>query len=635
LTINLDETTLPKLLKSNAEKFGSHKTALREKKLGIWNSYSWQEYFESVRLFSLGLTALGLAKEDKVVIIGNNRPTSLYAEIATQAAGGVSVGLYQDATPRELAQVLRQFDVRIVVAEDQEQVDKVLEIIGHGSSLIAVIYCDPRGMRNYRHEGLASYQSVLQLGRDLGEREPDLFDRMVAQGKGDDIAIISTTSGATGPPKGTLLSHRNMLSMALSLNEVEVKRESDEFVSFLPLAWFGEQMMSLASALSVGFTVNFPEKPDTVLADLREIGPQIMFSPPRVWETIAATVQVKIMETTPFKRFMYTTFMWVGQKIATLKLGGRPVPFFWRLLNGVAYLCLFRALLDRLGLSRVRSALTGGSALGADVFTFFHAIGINLKQVYGLTEISGVACIHRDGDVRGDTVGLPLPGTEIRISATGEILARSAGAFRGYYQDDAATAAAFDEGWLRTGDAGSIDADGHLTVVDRTGDVMALSDGSAFAPQFAENKLKFSPYIKEAMVVGHARPFLTALICIDGRVVGKWAGDNKLNYTTFSNLATRAEVSDLLGKELAAVNQSLPEAAKISRYALLYKELDADDEELTRTGKMRRAVVGERYSEIIEAMYAGLETVPIDTAIELPDGKSARIQTTVLIRTLG
>ncbi|HEY5513370.1 MAG TPA: AMP-binding protein, partial [Geomonas sp.] len=438
MTIDLDETTLPKLLKSNAEKFGSHKTALREKKLGIWNSYSWQDYFESVRLFSLGLTALGLAKEDKVVIIGNNRPTSLYAEIATQAAGGVSVGLYQDATPRELAQVLRQFDVRIVVAEDQEQVDKVLEIIGHGSSLIAVIYCDPRGMRNYRHEGLASYQSVLQMGRDLGEREPALFDRMVAQGKGDDIAIISTTSGATGPPKGTLLSHRNMLSMARSLNEVEVKRESDEFVSFLPLAWFGEQMMSLASALSVGFTVNFPEKPDTVLADLREIGPQIMFSPPRVWETIAATVQVKIMETTPFKRFMYTTFMGVGQKIATLKLGGRPVPFFWRLLNGVAYLCLFRALLDRLGLSRVRSALTGGSALGADVFTFFHAIGINLKQVYGLTEISGVACIHRDGDVRGDTVGLPLPGTEIRISATGEILARSAGAFRGYYQDDAA-----------------------------------------------------------------------------------------------------------------------------------------------------------------------------------------------------
>ena len=632
MSINLDETTLPKLLKSNAERFGSHKTALREKKLGIWHAYSWQEYFESVRIFSLGLTALGLAREDKVVIIGNNRPTSLYAEIAAQAAGGISVGLYQDSTSREVAQVLRQFDARIVVAEDQEQVDKVLEINENIDSLIAIIYCDPRGMRTYRHKGLASYQSVLQLGRDLGEREPALFDRMVAEGRGDDIAIISTTSGATGVPKGTLLSHRNMLSMARSLNEVDVKRESDEFVSFLPLAWFGEQMMSLASALTVGFTVNFPEKPDTMMADLREIGPQIMFAPPRVWETIAATARVKIMDTTPFKRFMYATFMGVGQKIARLKLDGRPVTFFRQLINRVAYIFLFRALLDRLGLSRVRSALTGGSALGVDVFTFFHAIGVNLKQVYGLTEISGVACMHRDGDVKGNTVGLPLPGTEIRISSSGEILARSNGTFRGYYKDDAATSAAFEEGWLRTGDAGRIDENGHLTVIDRISDVMALADGSVFAPQLLENKLKYSPYIKEAMVVGDSRPFMTALICVDGRVVGKWAGDNKLTYTSFSNLATRPEIGDLLRKEIAAVNQSLPDGAKISRYALLYKELDADDGELTRTGKMRRAIVAERYREIIEAMYAGQETVPVDTTIELQDGKSARIQTTVLIR---
>ena len=633
LAINLDETTLPKLLQSNAARFGN-RTALREKALGIWRSYSWREYHDNVKFFSLGLISLGLAKGDKVAILGNNRPASLYAEIAAQAAGAISVGLYQDSTVPEVAQVLAQCDVRYVVAEDQEQVDKLLEIKGRLPELAGIIYCDRRGMRQYRRDWLIPFQEVQKRGAVFEEQEPGFFERRVAEGRGDDIAVICTTSGATGTPRGALLSHRNLLSMALSLNEVDVKRENDEFVSFLPLAWFGEQMISLASALAVGFTVNFPENPETVMADLREIGPQIMFSPPRVWEGIAASVQVKIMDTTPLKRFMYTTCMGVGQRVAAMKLAGQPVPLAWKILGGFAHLCLFRALRDRLGLSRIRSALTGGSALGSDVFVFFHAIGVNLKQVYGLTELSGISCIHRDADVRGETVGLPLPGTEIMLSPSGEILAKGAGVFQGYYKDEEGTGAAFENGWLRTGDAGRLDDNGHLVVLDRLRDVITLADGSTFAPRLVEAKLKFSPYIREAVVLKSDNPGLTALICIDGPVVGKWAGDNKLSYTTYSDLAARSEIYGFIEQEVTAVNRVLPEAARIERFALLYKELDADDGELTRTGKVRRGVVTEHFREIIDAMNAGRDAVAIDATIDLQDGKSARIQTTVRIRTL-
>ena len=634
MAIDLNETTFPKLLKSNAEAFGK-RTALREKALGIWQSFSWQDYHDSVKSLSLGLSSLGLVKGDKVAIIGTNRPASLYAELACQAAGAVSVALYPDATLAEVEKVLTLCQVRFVVAEDQEQVDKILELKDALPALSAIIFCDRRGMRHYRQEYLLSLAEVQKLGRELAVKQPDLFERQVAAGRGDDIAVICTTAGATGEPRGALLSHKNLLSMALDLNQADPKRPGDEFVSFLPFAWFGEQMMSLASALAIGFTVNFPEKPETVLADLREIGPHVMFSPPSVWESIAASVQVRIMDTTPFKRFMYTRCMGVGRKVAALKLAGLSVPLSLKLVNRLAHLCLFRALRDRLGLSRVRTALTGGSALGSDVFAFFHAMGVNLKQVYGLTEFSGVACIHRDGDVRGHTVGLPLQGTEIMIAPGGEILARGDGIFHGYHRDEEATALAFSGGWLRTGDAGHLDEQGHLVVIDRLKDVMLLSDGSSFAPQFAENKLKFSPYIKEALVVAGKTSGLLALICIDGRVVGKWAGDNKLSFTTYSDLAGKEKVYGFIEKEVAAVNRSLPASAGISRFTILYKELDADDGELTRTGKVRRSMVVESYSELIEAMRTGRESVPIDRIIDLQDGKSARIQSTVLVRNVG
>jgi long-chain acyl-CoA synthetase len=634
LTSNLDEITLPKLLKGNAARFGAARTALREKSRGIWQTCSWQEYYENVKYLSLGMISLGLAKGDKVAVMGNNRPASLYAELAAQAAGAISVGLYQDATVTEVAAVLKKCEVSFIVAEDQEQVDKVLEIWGDSPATPCLIYCDGRGMRNYRHSRMVLCKDVHARGRELGDQQPGLFDERLEEGRGDDIAIISTTSGTTGEPRGAMLSHRNILSMAMSLNQIDERRPSDEFVSYLPLAWFGEQMMAVASSLAVGFTVNFPERPETVLSDLREIGPHVMFSPPTVWESIAATVQVKIMDTTPFKRFMYNTCMGVGQRVAGMKLSGQSVPLTWQFLNGLAYIGLFRALRDRLGLSRVRSALTGGSALGSDVFTFFHAIGVNLKQVYGLTELSGVATMHRDGEVKRDTVGVPLPGTEISIAPDGEILARSSGVFQGYYKDEEATREVLANGWLRTGDAGHLDSSGHLVVLDRVKDLLTMADGSTFAPQFAESKLKFSPYIKEALVAKSANNGLLALICIDGRVVGKWAGDNKINYTTYSDLAGKSEISELINRELATINQSFPPGAKIRRFTLLFKELDADEGELTRTGKLRRAVTMESYQEVLDAMAAGKDELAIDKTIELQDGKSARIQTTLRIRNL-
>lgn len=635
LTINLDEATFVKLLKANAERFGDTKAAVRTKSHGIWQATSWQQYYEQVKHFSLGIAALGLGKGDVAAVIGNNRATSMYAVVGVQAAGAAAICLHQDATSAEVAELLNRFSVKYVIAEDQEQVDKILDVRAELPALAGIIYCNPRGMRRYREEILHPFAELLETGSTADREHPGAFEQRIATGSGDDLAMICTTSGTTGPPRGAMLTYRNMCSMAQSLNQVDARRPTDEFVSYLPLAWFGEQLTALASALIVGFTVNFPEKPETALADLREIGPQIILFPPRVWAELAASVQVRIMETTPFKRFMYRTFMPLGEKVAELRLAGKPVPLAAGILRRMAHVCLFRALRDRLGLSRVRSAMTGGSALGQDVFAFFHAIGVNLKQVYGLTEAAGIACIHRDGDIRGATVGLPLPGTDVAIAPDGEILLKGSGICSGYYNDSEATAAALKDGWLHTGDVGYLDQNGHLVVIDRLRDVIPLADGSVLAPQSVEGRLKFSPYIKEAVVFGSGNPFLTALVCMDGRVVGKWAGDNKIAFTTYSDLAAKPEVADFIAGELAKGNQELPEASRIKRFALLYKDLDADEDELTRTGKVRRAVVSERYREIVDALYTDVEQLPIDVTIDLQDGKSARIVSTVHFRNLG
>ncbi len=628
-----EDVTFPRLLVRNARVRGG-RVALREKEFGIWQSFTWSEVHDRVRDFSLGLVALGLRRGDKVAIIGDNRPEWVMSEIAAQAAGAASVGIYQDSNLTEVAYVIDHCDASVVVAEDQEQVDKILEMLDRLPKVRHVVYTDPRGMRKYHHAALLTFEAVEEKGRALAKDQPLLWQENVAKGRADDVAIISYTSGTTGSPKGAMLTFRNLLAMALSLNEVDPKREDDEFVSFLPLAWIGEQMMSLSTALALGFTVNFPEEPDTVTNDIREIGPNVMFAPPRVWESMNSTVQVKIMDTTPFKRSMYRLCMPVGEKVADLRFAKKPVPLGLRVLYFLAHVALFRALKDRLGFSNLRSASTGGAALGPDVFRFFHAMGVPLKQIYGQTEIAGISCIHRDGDIAFHSVGKPIPGTEVRIAEDGEILSRSPSVFPGYYKNDEATKATLVGGWLHSGDAGYLTEEGHLVVIDRLKDVMKLADGTTFSPQFIENRLKFSPYVKEAVVVGKDRPYLTAMLCIDMAVVGKWAERNKLSYTTYTDLSAKHEVYDLVQREVNQVNGTLPAAARIEKFVLLYKELDADDEELTRTRKVRRVFVEDRYREVIAALYQDLPEVRIDTTIRFQDGKTSRICTTLQVRRL-
>jgi long-chain acyl-CoA synthetase len=611
--------TLPQLLLRQA---GANptKTAMREKEWGIWQSYTWEQYRDAVAEFASGLAKLGIGKGDTIILIGDNRPEWLWAELAIQALGGTALGLYQDSAADEVKYIFTLSEARLVVAEDQEQVDKILEI-KEGTFLEYVVYHDPRGLSPNPEKGLLSFDQIRDKGRDRAGRFPALVEDISPE----DSALVVTTSGTTGRPKLAMLSHRNLLAMANNLGQVDPKYPGDEFVSFLPLAWIGEQMMAAASSLFYGFCVNFPEEPDTVQSNIREIGPHLIFSPPRVWENLSAKVQADIMDTTPFKRFLYNRLFPIGLRHAEVRLEGRTPSPWLRLAYLIAELGLFRALRDRLGFSRLRSASTGGAALGPDTFRFFHAIGVNLKQIYGQTEIAGISCIHRDGNINFDSVGEPIPETRIKISEKGEILSKSPAVFQGYYKDEAATRETLEEGWLKSGDAGYFDQSGQLVVIDRLKDVMHLNDGTRFSPQFLENKLKFSPAIKEAVVFGRDRDYIAAIVCIDFQIVGQWAEKNLLTYTTYQDLSAKDQVYEYVQKEVHKVNSTLPRANRIRRFCLLYKELDADDGELTRTRKVRRKVVEDRYGELVRALYSDASSVRLKTTVAYQDGRSREL----------
>jgi long-chain acyl-CoA synthetase len=624
--------TFPKLLMERALQYGPKKTALREKDLGIWQSFSWQDYLEKVKYFSLGLVSLGFQPGDKIAVIGDNKPEWVIAELAAQSACGYGVGIYQDSILKEIAHIINHSESKFVIAEDQEQVDKVLDMIDELPNIQKIIYYDPKGMSKYEDKILAHFPDIIALGREYEKEHPYLFERNVENTKEDDIAWICTTSGTTGLPKLAMLSHKNLISMASNLGKFDPKYETDNIVSFLPLPWVGEQMIAVASGLLFGMTVNFPESAESAQADLREIGPHVMFSPPRVWENLCASVQVKVMDASWLKRFVFNTALPIGEKWSEYKFAKKQPPFFFKILYYLAYYAVFKALKDRLGFSNIRSATTGGAALGPDTFKFFHALGISLKQIYGQTEIAGISCVHRDNDINPDTMGEPIPETEMKISETGEILSRSPAVFTGYYKQPEETAKTVIDGWLHSGDAGYLTPEGHIVVIDRIKDVMSLIDGVKFSPQFIENKLKFSPYIKEAVTIGHNRDFIIAMISIDFGIVGNWAERHRINFTTYTDLASKPEVIDLIQAEAEKVNKGLPENARIRRFVLLYKELDADDDELTRTGKVRRHYVEEKYSEIIEGMYAGLDSIKIDAVIKFQDGKTSTIHTVMAVR---
>jgi long-chain acyl-CoA synthetase len=624
--------TFPKLLVEQAGKYGSGKVALREKDLGIWQSVTWAEYLEKVKYFSLGLISLGFEPGDKISIIGDNKPEWIIAELAAQSAGGFGAGIYQDSILKEVAYIINHSETKVVIAEDQEQVDKILDMQEELPGVKKIIYYDPKGMGTYRSDLLAHFPDVIGLGREYEKSHPGEFEKNVENTKSSDVAWICTTSGTTGFPKLAMLTHRNLISMATNLGRVDPKFDSDEFVSFLPLPWVGEQMMAVASGLLFGLTINFPESSESAQADLREIGPHILFSPPRVWENICASVQVKVMDASFLKRAFFNACVPIGRKWSEYQFEKKPPPFYFPLLYILAYLAVFKPLKERLGFTNIRSATTGGAALGPDTFKFFHALGISLKQIYGQTEISGISCIHKNGDINPDTMGEPIPETEVKISETGEILSKSPAVFPGYYKQPEETARTVIDGWLHSGDAGYLTPEGHIVVIDRIKDVMSLIDGVKFSPQFIENKLKFSPYIKEAVTVGHNRDFIIAMICIDFGIVGNWAERNKINYTTYTDLSSKEEVVDLIQKEVHKVNKGLPENAKVRRFVLLYKELDPDDDELTRTRKVRRHFVEEKYGEIIEGMYGGRDSIGIEAVIKFQDGKTSTIKTVITVR---
>ena len=628
------DLTIPKLFYEKARQYGKHRIAMREKEYGIWRPISWHDYLENVKHLTLGLIRLGLNRGDKVAMIGVNRPEGLWAEIATICAGGIGVWLFQDSLIEEVKHIIDHSDTKFVFGEGQEEVDKTISLFNECPKLKKVIWDNPKGMRNYNQDFLISLKEVQQLGRELEKEKPGLFEEMVNTGHGDDVALLFYTSGTTALPKGALLSHYNMLTMGSNLMATDPCYETDDYVSYLPFAWIGEQMMSISCGLQIGYTINFPEDPETAQENIREIGPHVMFAPPRMYEQMTRTVQVRYMDASWIKRKCYELSTKIGYHVADLKFQKKPVPWYWMLLERLAYIGVQKKLKDHLGLARVRNAYTGGAAMGPDHFRFFHSLGVNLKQIYGQTEIAGISVVHRKGDIKFDTVGIPIPGTEIKITADGEILSKSPSVFLGYYKNPEATAQTLKDGWLHSGDRGFIDDDGHLVVFDRSKDVMTLNDGRPFAPQYLETRLKFSPYLKDSWVIGDKRPYVTAVVCIDYSVAGKWADEKKLTYTSYSELSQKPEVYNLVEEQIRQANQDLPEVARVKKFINLYKEFDADDDELTRTRKLRRSFVEKRYKNIMDALYSDQNNVHIDTTINYEDGRVAHIKTDLHIRTI-
>jgi long-chain acyl-CoA synthetase len=604
---------------------------MREREKGIWREYTREAVLGHVRALALGLHALGLRDNGKVAILSGNRPEAYWMISATQAVGAVPVPVYQDAIAKEVQYVVDHSDARFVLAEDQEQVDKLIEARGGLSKVERVLYDDPKGLRHYDHAWLMPLTELEGRGREVDAAQPGLFDELVVAGRPDDVAIIAYTSGTTGLPKGAMLTHENVIAAAEQFLARERLGEGDEWFSYLPIAWVGETAFSLGLGSVAGVAINFPEGPETYRADYREIGATIALGAPRTWESRLSDIQVRIEDSTSLKRWVFRRFMPIGEEVARRTMERRPVPIWLRTLSLLGEVLVFGPIRDQLGFRRARYIYTGGAPLGAEILLFFRGLGMNLKQIYGQTENCAFCCAQPDEGVKLGTVGLPFPGVELRLTDDGEIVTRSRATFAGYYKNPEATRQVLRDGWLYSGDAGFFDPDGHLVVVDRLKDVTRLADGTTLAPQFLENKLKFSPYVKEAVVVGQGRPFVAALVNIDMDTVGKWAERRQIAYTTYADLAQKREVYDLILREVRRANRDLPPATRIRKYLLLHKELDPDDEEITRTRKVRRNVIGEKYAAFIDGFYADRDEVEVATTITYEDGRKATIQSRVRI----
>ena len=630
--------TFPRLLLHHAATRGRH-PATREKDLGIWQTWTWSQVEDEVRALACGLAAQGFKRGMNLAIIGDNRPRLYWSMAVAQALGGVPVPLYQDAPAAEMVYVLNDADVHFAIVEDQEQVDKLLEIRDRCPTLEHIIFDDSRGLRHYTQDFLHSYDGIQALGRAQHDAHPDFFADEVAKGRPEDVAVMVYTSGTTGKPKGVCLTHKALIAAAQGAVEFDKLSPDEDVLSYLPMAWIGDHLFSYCEAMYAGFTINCPESADTVMTDLREIGPTFYFAPPRVFENLLTQVMIRMEDASALKRRAFDYFMDVarrcGAEILDKKAG---VSLADRCLYALGDLMIYGPLRNVLGMSRVRVAYTAGAAIGPDLFRFYRSIGINMKQLYGATETCAYVCLQPDGDIKLDSVGKPAPGVDVKIGDNGEVLVKSAAMLKEYHRRPDATAESIDEnGYFRTGDAGVLDADGHLKIIDRAKDVGKLATGALFAPNYVENKLKFFSHIKEAVAFGGGRDMVCAFINIDMSAVGNWAERRGIPYSGYTDLAGREEVGELVQECVEKVNAELARDpvlchSQVHRFLVLHKELDPDDDELTRTRKVRRGFVGEKYGTLVDALYAGRKSQFIETQVKFEDGRTGTISADLRIR---
>ncbi len=634
------QTTFPRLMLEHAAK-RPDAPALREKVYGIWQTLTWAQLAALVREIAGGLAAAGLKRDDHMVVVGDNRPRLYASMLAAQALGAVPIPLYQDAVAAEFVFPINNAEVAFAIVEDQEQVDKLLEIRAQCPKLARIWYDDPRGLRNYSEPGLASLDALIEEGRRFNQANPGHFDAELAKGRPQDVAAMFFTSGTTGNPKGVVHTHFTLLDRAKAGADFDHLTEREEVLAYLPPAWIGQNIFSYAQWLACGYVVNCPESAATVMIDLKEIGPTYYFAPPRVFEGLLTSVMIRMEDASAIKRGLFHHYMALARRIGPALMDGKPVGFVDRLRYKLGNLLIYGPLRNTLGLSRVRVAYTAGEAIGPDLFSFYRSIGINLKQLYGSTETAVFVCLQPDHEAKADTVGVPIQGVEVKLTDSGEILIRSPGLLKEYYKNPAATAEVLTaDGWYHTGDAGFLDAGGHLKIIDRAKDVGRLmggaNDGAMFAPKYVENKLKFFPHIKEAVAFGDKREKVCAFINIDFEAVGNWAEKRNLPYAGYTDLAGKPEVYELIRECVEKVNADLAADAmlagsQISRFLILHKELDADDGELTRTRKVRRGFIGERYQVLVDALYGGRSEQYVETQVKFEDGRTGTVSATLKI----
>ena len=629
--------TFPHILLENARKFPASKIAMREKNFGIWQSYSWQDYLDQVRDFALGLVALGFKKEEKMAIIGDNRPQLYWGMAACQCLGGVPVPLYQDAIHKELQYIVDHSECRFALAEDQEQADKLMHLKEEVPRIEYIIYDDPRGLGNYKHDWLVAYTDVQEMGRKFDQENPDYFINVVNEVKPDDMSIIAYTSGTTGNPKGVMITHRMIADCSRGFLEWDNLDETEEVMAYLPMAWIGDHIFSYGQALTSGFTVNCPESTDTTFHDQKEIGPTHVFAPPRIWENILTQIMIKIEDAAWIKQKAFHYFMKVANRVEKKRIANESVPPVDQVLYAIGKILIYAPLLDNLGMRKIKVAYTAGEAIGPEIFEFYRSLGINLKQLYGMTESCAYISMQKNGDIDSESVGPPAPGVEIKISDSGEVMYKGPGNFIGYYKNPEATAETMVDGWLLSGDAGYMTKRGHLKIIDRAKDVSKLNNGTLFAPKYIENKLKFSPYVKESVAHGMSRDFVAVFIDIDFGAVANWAERRHIGFTSYTDLAQKPEIYDLIYNEIVRVNKSLSQDeqlknSQIKRYLLLHKELNPDDGEITRTRKVRRRFVAEKYATLIEALYGGKDNVDVEAKVTYEDGRTTTMKANLKVR---